>query len=192
MASAASTSSDRGFSLLEVTIAIGILTVVALGVAQLIAMSAMANHLAKAQTSNMAEAVEKMEQLRGLTWGYDTSALGLPLTDTTTDLSVDPPDHNGSGLLPSPSNALTANVPGYVDYLNASGQWVGNSDQPPDDASYIRRWSVEGLPDDPLNTLVLQVLVRTMDEEQAARQSGRAHAPGEARLVSLKTRKAQP
>ncbi len=67
-----------------------------------------------------------------------------------------------SELAVSPPGALVANVAGYVDYVD----------------TFVRRWSVEPLPGNPGNTIVIQVLVT------------RAMTRGEARLVSVKTRKA--
>ena len=99
-------SSSRGFSLVEVLVSMGLLTAVSLGVAQLFALSTRANLIAKGQTSTTAMAEQKVEQLRGLTWGFDLQGQGLPLSDTTTNLAVYPPAHNGSGLNPSPSDAL--------------------------------------------------------------------------------------
>ena len=63
-------------------------------------MAAQANLGAKWQTSTAILATEKMEQLRGLTWGFDNTGLGLPLSDTTTDLCYDPPTNNGLGPQP--------------------------------------------------------------------------------------------
>src|SRR5215207_7496384 len=117
---------SSGFSLVEVLIAMGILTVVSLGVAQLFAVSTRANFVARGQTSTTAMAEQKMEQLRALTWGFDTDGQGLPVSDTSTDLTVDPPSHSGSGLNPSPSDALEQNTSGYVDYLDPHGNSLGS------------------------------------------------------------------
>ena len=81
-------SSSRGFSLVEVIVSMGLLTAVSLGVAQLFALSTRANLIAKGQTSTTAMAEQKVEQLRGLTWGFDLQGQGLPLSDTTTNLAV--------------------------------------------------------------------------------------------------------
>ena len=190
---ARSTSSERGFSLAETLFATGILMAVALGVAQLFAVATQANRGAKGQTSTAILAAQKMEQLRGLTWGFDTTGLGLPITDTTTDLSVEPATNTGNGLDPSPAGTLQNNVPGFVDYLDQFGVWVGTGAQPPPTAVYIRRWSIEPLPTNPNNTLVLQVMVTTVQTE-----GSRAIGPGAERwrltndawIVGVRTRKA--
>src|SRR3954469_19976262 len=97
-------SNSRGFSLVEVLVAMGLLTAVSMGVAQLFALSTRANLMAKGATSTTAMAQQKLEQLRGLTWGFDLAGQGLPLSDTTTNLAVTPPAANGSGLNPSPAD----------------------------------------------------------------------------------------
>ena len=111
-------------------IAIGLLSVVSLGVAQLFAQSTRANVTAKGRTSATTLAEQKLEQIRSLTWGFDPDGLGLPVTDTTSNLAVYPPQQNGSGLNPSPDNSLEQNTPGFVDFLDAQGTWVGTGTTP--------------------------------------------------------------
>jgi type II secretory pathway pseudopilin PulG len=185
-------NSSSGFSLTEVAIAMGLLTTVSLGVAQLFAVSTKANQVAKGQTSATALAEQKLEQLRALTWGFDLSGSGLPVTDTTTNLSVNPPSQNGGGLNPSPGDSLYQSNVGYVDYLDAAGGWLGNGLAAPAGTVFVRRWAIQPLPTNPNNTLILQVLVTPIGND-AARQSGgsRVRMPGDSLLVSVKTRKAQ-
>lgn len=193
MDSARSRSSEHGFSLIEVLVSIGLLTVVSLSVGQLFAVATTANLNARGQTSTAILAAQKMEQLRGLTWGFDVATgLGLPLSDTATDLSTDPASATGGrGLNPSPAGTLDSNTPGYVDYLDARGNWVGTGAAPPPGTIYIRRWAVEPLPTNPNNTLVLQVLVTTLRREIRHTGSGpRQRLMDDTRLVSVKTRKA--
>jgi len=187
-------SSARGFSLVEVLVAMGLLTVVSLGVAQLFAVSARANHVAKGQTSATALAEQKLEQLRSLTWGFDAKEQGLPVSDTTTSLASDPPTSTGSGLNPSPGNSLQSNQTGYVDFLDGHGGHVGTGAVIPPTAVYVRRWSVQPLPTNPNNTLILQVLVSPVSNERIRLQGGANsldRLPGDALLVSVKTRKAR-
>lgn len=175
--------------------AMAILVTVALGVAQLFATATRANLNARGQTSTATLAAQKMEQLRGLTWGFDAAGLGLPLSDTTTDLSVDPPTNSGSGLNPSPGGTLKNNTSGYVDYLDQYGNWVGTGVAPPPTAPYIRRWSIEPLPTNPNNTLVLQVLVTAVQTENArlagAPAAERWRMKDDAWIVSVRTRKSR-
>jgi prepilin-type N-terminal cleavage/methylation domain-containing protein len=185
-------SSSRGFSLVEVLVSMGLLTAVSLGVAQLFALSTRANLIAKGQTSTTAMAEQKVEQLRGLTWGFDLQGQGLPLSDTTTNLAVYPPAHNGSGLNPSPVDALEQNTAGFVDFLDGNGTWVGTGTTPPSSAVYIRRWSIQPLPTNPNNTLVIQVLVTPIALEATRVQTAytRTRMVGDALLVTVRTRKA--
>lgn len=191
MASARLQSSERGFSIIETMIAVGLLTTISLSVAQLFAVAAKRNLDARARTSTAILAVQKMEQLRELTWGFDTSGLGLPLSDTTTDLSADPPSAGGRGLNPSPLGTLDSNTPGYVDYIGVYGDWVGNGASPPPNTVFIRRWSVEPLPTNPNNTLILQVMVTHLRTEARGVGTGpRRRLPDDSWLVTVKTRKA--
>ena len=171
----------------------GILTAVSLGVAQLFAVSTRANLVARGQTSTTALAEQKLEQLRSLTWGFDTSGQGLPVSDSTTNLAVDPATQTGGGLNPSPVDSLEQNTPGYVDFLDAHGQYVGTGATPPGTVAFVRRWSIRPLPTNPNNTLVLQVLVTPIANEGSRSDTGgpRQRMPGDALLVSVKTRKSQ-
>lgn len=192
MASARFNSSSRGFSLIEVIISMALLTIVSLGVAQVFAMTQRVNLVARGQTSTTDLAEQKLEQLRALTWGFDLQGQGLPLTDTTTNLAVYPSTATGTGLNPSPADALEQNTPGYVDFLDANGTWVGTGTTPPGTAMYVRRWSILPLPTNPNNTLVLQVLVTPVASEatRVATASTRSRMLPDALLVSVKTRKA--
>jgi prepilin-type N-terminal cleavage/methylation domain-containing protein len=185
---------DGGFTLVEVLVAILLMGIAALGVAQLFAVSIRAASAARNQTSTTVLAAQKMEQLRALTWGFDADGEGLPVSDTTTNLANEPATADGGGLNPSPVGALDANTPGYVDFLNARGQWVGTGVAPPAGAVYIRRWSVRPLPTNPNNTLVLQVLVTTVmrEREQPAGGAGaRTRQADDALIATVKTRKAR-
>ena len=180
----------RGFSLLEVLVATTLLTVSLTALAQLFAIATRANSSARATTYATVLAQQKMEQLRSLTWGFDR--LGLPLTDTSTDIAVEPErETGGNGLSPSPANTLGQNIEGYVDYLDRFGRALGGGPTPPEGTVYIRRWSVEPLRTNPDNTIVLQVLVtprRTRGSAETA--PGVRRMPDEARVITVKTRKA--
>ena len=185
-------SSSEGFSLVEVVISMGLLTAVSLGVAQLFAASTKANLVARGATSTTAIAEQKMEQIRSLTWGFDTDGLGLPVTDTTTNLAVYPPAQDGTGLNPSPGGALEENTSGFVDFVDAHGVWVGTGTTPPPTAAFIRRWAITPLPTNPNNTIVIRVLVTPIANEQARVDSAftRTRMAGDTLLTSVKTRKA--
>lgn len=161
---------DAGFSLIEAMLAAGMVASLAAGVAQVFALSARGSHIARVQTLAAVLAAQKMEQLRSLTWAHAPG--GEPLSDTSTDLTSDPPTGAGVGLQPAPAGALDGDVPFYVDYVSAAGVSVAARDS----AAYVRRWSVAPLASDPGNLLLLQVRVVIV--------SG-----GDSRLVSIKARR---
>lgn len=182
--------STRGFSLIEVLIATTILTVGVAALAQLATIAARANLSARTTTSAALLAQEKMEQLRGLTWGLD--ALGTAVSDLTTDIAAMPiAPTGGVGLTPSPSDALARNTPGYCDFIDAGGRSLGGGPVAPGTTAYIRRWSIEPMPAFPDSTLILQVLVTGLRSRGAADGAiSTRRLPDEARLVGIKTRKA--
>jgi prepilin-type N-terminal cleavage/methylation domain-containing protein len=173
-------ASQAGFSLVEVLVAAVILVTGLIAVAELFLISTNANRAARRVTSTAVLAQQKIEQLRGLTWGFDD--FGLPISDFSTNVTVTPPNPAGGvGLQASPGDTLATATPGYVDYLDAYGAWVGTGASPPAGALYERRWSIDPLPLNPNNTLVFQVVV---DRVAPTSQAG-----DRARQVSLKTRK---
>ena len=192
MVSAKFNSNSRGFSLIEVVISMGLLTTVALGVARLFAMSTKANLTARGTTSTTMMAAQRLEQLRSLTWGFDLEGMGLPVTDSSTNFAVTPPAQNGTGLNPSPTTSLDVNTAGFVDFLDQNGAWVGTGTTVPTAAVYIRRWSIQPLPTNPNNTIIIQVLVTPVSSEARRLDLAvaRTRLRGDSLLTSLKTRKA--
>jgi hypothetical protein len=136
-----------------------------------------------ASISAHALAQERLEQLASLTWHVRGD--GSAVSDTTTNLAEQPATTLGHGLSPSPAGTLDRNVPGYVDYLDEDGQWVGTGMRPPGRAVFVRRWAVLPYASDPADTLVLQVRVLPMAVESARTTS---QLPGEALLITAVTR----
>jgi type II secretory pathway pseudopilin PulG len=183
-------SSSSGFSLVEVMVATGIMATAVVTLAQLFAVSTRSNLGARTTTYATVLAEQKMEELRGLTYGFDSQ--GLPITDTTANTAVTPETANGgSGLAPSPSTALQENTVGYVDHIDMFGNKVSGTATAPGNALYTRRWSIEPLPTNPNNTIIIQVLVSRTADRGAANAGAVARLPEEARMVTVKTRKAQ-
>ena len=183
-------SAEGGFSLVEVLLASGILATALITLAQLFAIATTSNVSAKSTTFATVLAEQKMEELRALTWGFDTS--GLPVTDTTTDTtSTTDATTGGTGLTPSPDSALQENTLGYVDYVDQFGNKLGGGTSPPTNAIYTRRWTIEPLPTNPNNTIIIQVLVTRNRDRGAANEGAVLRLPEEARLIGAKTRKAQ-
>jgi type II secretory pathway pseudopilin PulG len=171
---------EGGFSLVEVLVAAAVLMTGLIAVAQMFVASTNQNMSARRVTTTAVLAQQKIEQLRGLTWGFDD--FGLPISDFASNITVTPPASSGGvGLQASPANTLTTSTTGYVDYLDAYGAWVGTGSTPPANAIYVRRWSIEPLPTNPNNTLVFQVLVGRVSPSGPLSDLGRQ--------VSLKTRK---
>src|SRR4029450_5495043 len=110
MRSDASSSTDRGFTIVEVLIALLVTSIMALGVAATFGIAIRATLASRNQTSTAVLASQKMEQLRGLTWGYDDSGQNLPIGDTTTDLSQSPPTGNRFGVNPSAAHSTSAHT----------------------------------------------------------------------------------
>jgi len=105
---------DRGFTIVEVLIALVLISVMAAGVASLVVMSARSSRDARTRATATLMAAQKMEQLRG----------------------------DADGLAWSPADAADRTAPGYVDYLDATGSFVGTGAHAPPAAAYVRRWSV--------------------------------------------------
>ena len=184
-------SNDAGFSLIETVVATSLLATALVTVAQLFAMATSSNLSARDTSFATMLAEQKMEQLRSLTWGFD--AVGLPVSDLTTNTAVDPEEPTtGKGLSPSPADALKANTAGYFDFVDRWGNVVSDNPQGAAQAPmYFRRWSIEPLPTNPNNTLIIQVVVGRIRDRGLADQSTTRRARDEARLMTVKTRKAQ-
>jgi len=182
---------DRGFTLVEVAVAGALLVVVAAGVAQLTAIAIQANRIARGQTVTTMTAVQKMEELRALAWAYDASG-GLR-SDTSTDVSRDRATAGGTGLSLTPAGSLDRSIDGCVDYLDASGRWIGSGTTAPADAVYLRRWAVLPLASDPTHTRVLVVLAAAIEEERTlgAIPNPRPHLRQDTLLVTVKTRQVE-
>jgi len=183
-------AAETGTTLVEVLIATVVLLTGVLAMAQMFILSTKNNVTSRNDTLATVLAEQKLEQLRALAYGFDMA--GLPVSDINTDTSVSPPAADGgTGLQPSPATALQENTAGFVDHLDHYGAVVGNAVAAPATAQYTRRWSVEPLPTNPNNTLILQVLVTPVRNRGAADQGNVARLQGEARVMTIKTRKAQ-
>ena len=140
-------------------VATAILATAIVSLGQLFAIAMVSNRGARATTYAALLASQKMEQLRGVVYAE---------------------------LTPSPAGALGRNTSGYVDYLDAYGRSLGGGGSPPAGTVYVRRWSIEPLPANPDNTLVLQVLVTDVPVGAAAARGSIGRMPHEARLVSVR------
>jgi hypothetical protein len=124
--------SERGTTLIETAIAVGLLLVVTVG---LLSMAALATsytenhgHL-EARTTEYAQ--DKMEQL-----------LAIAYTDTGTDTVWFPAVPGGTGLAVGGGTNTAAPVNGYVDWLAYDGTLLHGGTAPPADWFYERVWAI--------------------------------------------------
>ena len=186
--------SARGSVSSKPLIAVAIFVAIAVGIAQLIAVSTSAIRAAREQTTAVVLAAAKVDQLRSLAWTYEPSAPGVPAiprSDRTTDVSQPGLASGGAGLQASSPASLVTNTTNYVDYLDAAGRWLGHDSAPPARAVFVRRWSVRPLPDAPERTLVLQVLVTTVRDDRSRSAPWSRRTGADALLVSVRTRTGQ-
>ena len=183
------TAQAPGFTLIETLVAIALLAGLAAGLAQVVVVTRRAISLGGADAVATRAATQKLEELRSLDWTFDPRT-GRRLSDTTTDLTRPAPDAGGAGLRASPPGASTmeTGLPGYTDYLDAAGDWIGTGPEPVPGTAYERRWAVGTHASDD-DVLVLQVAV--IDRRRAAdeRRVVRPHDPGVIWIATLRARR---
>ncbi|MEQ1912816.1 MAG: type II secretion system protein, partial [Vicinamibacterales bacterium] len=179
----------RGFTLIEVTIAVALLAVGGAGLASLALASGRANQVARQADVAQRAAVERLEQLRALAWTSDAAV--VPVSDWSSNLTLAmPAGTGGPGLGASPGDTLAANVEGYVDFLDAEGRWLGGGTTTPAGAAWVRRWAVQAM-SAPQDTLLLQVAVVPAGTTSAATTVASARAVNGAWLMDMRTRRAR-
>jgi type II secretory pathway pseudopilin PulG len=176
----------RGFTLVEVVIAAGLLIALCIGAATLLTLTLATIARSRHRAMALVLARAKLEQVLSLTWSARNIGGVLVLaSDDLTDASRAPPTAAGRGTLPSPIDTLTVSRDGYVDYLDAQGQWVGaaagtgagpaaggaggsggsgsggSGAAVPASAMYARRWSIERRGTGAAELLLVQVMVTT-------------------------------
>jgi type II secretory pathway pseudopilin PulG len=149
---------STGFSTIEALAATTILMVGVAALAQLVVLATARAASARAGTTTLLLAEQKMEQLRS----------------------------GSAPVQVSPPGSLGADSPGWVDYLDATGRAIAaGADAPRANAAYIRRWAVAPVPGTSGGTVVLQVLVTRWKNRGAAdAPPALTRLPDEARLVS--------
>lgn len=149
---------DAGFTLLELLIAVALITVLAGAAASVMALAGRSLARSRLDTTAVLLAHGRLEQLHALSWGFGSAHAPRAGVDLTTDLSGREPTSGGTGLRPGPSDAIEVSRAGFVDHLDRAGRWMGAETTPPAGARFTRRWTVErvaGLPD----ILILRVRV---------------------------------
>jgi prepilin-type N-terminal cleavage/methylation domain-containing protein len=170
----------RGFTLVEVLVAMGLLLAATAGGVHLLAFATRAMHIARMHAVTVLAASARLDELRSLRFEFDED--GQRLTDMSTNLAVNPARDGGSGLAPGGATTLDVSVSGFVDYLDASGAWIGDGPAPPPAAVFVRRWAIEA-PDGP-DLLLLHVVVRPIVNDAG----GAGLGAGDTRLVSVRAR----
>lgn len=128
--------------MLEVLVAT---TIVAVGVSALAQLAGIATHTnrhARQSTIAAVLAQKKMEELLA---------------------------EEASTLAPSPADALGHNVDGCADFIDAAGRTIGAGLVTPPGSAYLRRWSIDPLPDSRNGAWILQVLVTDVHGRSVAR-----------------------
>lgn len=153
---------ERGFSLIEVLIALSLLAGALTGLSQLFAVSTRASSDARRTAMASILAAQKLEQLRSV----------------------------ASELTPESVGSLGHNVDGLCDFLDDYGRRLGGGTNPPDGTVFVRRWAIESLPSDPTSTFLFRVAVAPrswMDAPDVG--SGDPRVFGGAELVTVHTRR---
>lgn len=149
----------RGCTLVEVLVALVLITIALTGLAQLLAVTMSQMQAARHRSAAMWLAAAKLEQLQALTWNV-RFVEGVPVMgqDEVTDLRIEPGGSSGTG---------TREVVEVVDYLDARGEWVGGGGHVPVAAAYERRWSVVRRGEGASGLLVFEVAVADLSRLRA-------------------------
>lgn len=167
--------SRRGFTLLEVMVALGVLACGFLVVSQLLLAAARTARLSQATTVATALAARRAESFRLAAWGLTVEGT------TVGEIEASPPD------------ALLADTTGFVQYFDESGVAVGSGLSPPspERAAFTARWSV-GLEDGgplPARTLVVRVVVLRREAARGGRSGIRSSWVEAVRMTAVRTRR---
>jgi prepilin-type N-terminal cleavage/methylation domain-containing protein len=150
-------SGENGFSLIEVMVAVMILTVGLLSLAQMMVLATNSNSLSGRMTSASALAREQMERLKATPFYSD------PITKTRNPALED------GGDLDAPGGG------GYAQLYDAQGNPVGGAGQ------YEVRWEIETLPTAlPLEMVEIRVRCVSVNTDQF-------NFIGEARFTTFRT-----
>jgi hypothetical protein len=177
--------SDAGSSMVEVLVALTLLVLVSLGAAQLSVVSSRVVLALRHGTVASSLALQKLEQLRALTWAVGDD--GSFQTDVQTDVSRDPAVYGGAGAA-APAGSLVEDRDGYVDFLDARGRWVAAGGFPPPGAAFTRRWALELLAASGGEYQVLRVLVTPAAHATRTAATAGAVLGTDAALVAIRSR----
>jgi hypothetical protein len=181
-----------GTTLVEAVITLGIVAVLVVTMATLIALGREMTMTTRRDTMALALARDRLEQLGGLAFSTYALASGgrVEVTDLVTDLSTELPGVGGPGLSTGPTDALIEPRPGYVDYLDSEGQWVGNDALASFRSSFTRRWTVRRIGVGPTEIVAFEVMVAPVAVALRTRGSHLLQQPGVVRLIGVRSRRA--
>lgn len=159
----------HGFGVIDTLVAVSLSSLVLSSLVPLLLTARDRQLDAARESAGVALAASKLDLLASLAWEASVLPTGVlaPRTDVATTAAPEAPAAGGQGLAPSPPGTLTANVPGYVDYIDIEGRWVGEGAAMPAHAAFVRRWAVVAEPGHP-DVRFLQVLVARADLERGA------------------------
>ena len=183
-------TSQAGFTLVEVLVALVVLCAGTAATAHVAVATARDVHLARLESAAVSAALGKIEQLNALTWSLDASAPPGGRADSTSDLSPESPGGGGTGLSLSPSGTLESNVAGFVDHVDRLGRWVGRDRTPPGTAFLTRRWNVRPVAGASDAVIALQVFVTPAFAPASPQLAGRVREAGHVLLTTVRVRKA--
>ncbi len=150
---------ERGFTLPEVIIAMLLVSGTLSVLAGVVVLAIRVVSAAQEQTATAILAAQKVEELRA----------------------------SLTGTVPATGGALAISVPGFADWIDASGQATAG---PSSAAVYVRRWATGPAPGIP-DMGVIQVLVSTVSRDRRLSAAGgpRARHENEALLVTFTGRR---
>jgi prepilin-type N-terminal cleavage/methylation domain-containing protein len=185
----------RGFTLVEAVVALALVATVAVSVSTaLVVGRAMAVH-DREQTIGRVAARARLAMLTSLAFHTLVAADGsaVAITDTTTDVTAEPPAPGGTGLAVSPPDALWRDTSGFVDYLDATGRDLGSRAGARERAAFVRRWAIGRQGGGAGEVCVMAVLVAplaTAARAEAGDPSRLVDRPGVVLLRGAKVRQA--
>jgi hypothetical protein len=119
---------ERGTTLLEAVVAVGLLVSIVAGTASLVLLARRLGAQAETAMAATTIAAARLEALRAVPWEYDLAG-GAP---------------EAAALAVAPAEALDRNVPGFWDGLDDAGRLLGVPGSAA--AAFVRRWAVWAVP----------------------------------------------
>lgn len=175
---------EHGFTLIETTIAVAIVTTGLLTAGVVLHGSAILIAQARAITTATNAAASKTAYLDALAWHVEPDEAGVwrEVDDRTTDLTLAEPGSGGRGLTPGGLETFWWSTAGFVEGLDDAGAPAGGEHAI--GTRFVRRWAILTVADEPD---LLVTAVRLTDRRRADPVRGVA-GPGEVRMVSARLR----